>query len=59
MTTARRSVWDAEGVPIFTRRRLDWTAQYRDLAKAAAESGAPLAGVKYERNLMFALRFIA
>lgn len=30
-------VRDAEGVRIFTRRGLDWTSKYRDLAKAAAE----------------------
>ncbi|CAN7499239.1 ATP-dependent DNA ligase [Mesorhizobium caraganae] len=30
-------VKDAEGVRIFTRRGLDWTSKYRDLAKAAAE----------------------
>jgi bifunctional non-homologous end joining protein LigD len=28
-------VSDAEGVRIFTRRGLDWTSKYRDLAKAA------------------------
>ena len=27
-------VRDAEGVRIFTRRGLDWTSKYRDLAKA-------------------------
>ncbi|RUW19017.1 ATP-dependent DNA ligase [Mesorhizobium sp. M4B.F.Ca.ET.215.01.1.1] len=30
-------VRDADGVRIFTRRGLDWTAKYRDLAKAAGE----------------------
>ena len=30
---------DDEGVRIFTRRGLDWTSQYRDLAKAAGELG--------------------
>jgi bifunctional non-homologous end joining protein LigD len=30
-------VIDDEGVRIFTRRGLDWTTKYRDLAKAAAE----------------------
>ncbi|MER9658013.1 hypothetical protein NKJ26_32155 [Mesorhizobium sp. M0152] len=30
-------VKDASGVRIFTRRGLDWTAKYRDLAKAAAD----------------------
>ncbi|SJM33026.1 conserved hypothetical protein [Mesorhizobium delmotii] len=30
-------VIDDEGVSIFTRRGLDWTTKYRDLAKAAAE----------------------
>ncbi len=30
-------VRDADGVRIFTRRGLDWTSKYRDLAKAAAE----------------------
>ncbi|TRC72046.1 ATP-dependent DNA ligase [Mesorhizobium sp. WSM4307] len=29
-------VIDSEGVRIFTRRGLDWTAKYRDLSKAAA-----------------------
>ncbi|TIW77972.1 MAG: ATP-dependent DNA ligase, partial [Mesorhizobium sp.] len=28
---------DEDGVRIFTRRGLDWTAKYRDLSKAAAE----------------------
>jgi len=28
---------DAEGVRIFTRRGLDWTSKYRDLAKAAGD----------------------
>jgi bifunctional non-homologous end joining protein LigD len=36
-------VRDAEGVRIFTRRRLDWTSKYRDLAKAAAELEAETA----------------
>lgn len=27
---------DADGVRLFTRRGLDWTSKYRDLAKAAA-----------------------
>ncbi|MER9387752.1 hypothetical protein [Mesorhizobium sp. M0019] len=30
-------VTDVGGVRIFTRRGLDWTSKYRDLAKAAAE----------------------
>lgn len=30
-------VRDSDGVRIFTRRGLDWTAKYRDLAKAAGE----------------------
>ncbi len=30
---------DDEGVRIFTRRGLDWTSKYRDLAKAAGELG--------------------
>ncbi|WP_192182187.1 RNA ligase family protein [Mesorhizobium amorphae] len=30
-------VRDADGVRIFTRRGLDWTSKYRDLAKAAGE----------------------
>ena len=30
-------VRDADGVRIFTRRGLDWTAKYRDLAQAAGE----------------------
>jgi DNA ligase D-like protein (predicted ligase) len=30
---------DDEGVRIFTRRGLDWTSKYRDLAKAAEELG--------------------
>jgi len=30
-------VKDADGVRVFTRRGLDWTAKYRDIAKAAGE----------------------
>ncbi|MGX5799640.1 ATP-dependent DNA ligase [Bradyrhizobium sp. Arg314] len=33
-------VIDEEGVGIFTRRGLDWTAKYRDLVRAAGELGA-------------------
>jgi ATP-dependent DNA ligase len=33
-------VRDGGGVPIFTRRGLDWTAKYRDLVKAARELNA-------------------
>ncbi|WP_192249486.1 ATP-dependent DNA ligase [Mesorhizobium silamurunense] len=36
-------VIDADGVRIFTRRGLDWTAKYRDLAKAAGELQADAA----------------
>ena len=32
-------VIDEDGVRIFTRRGLDWTSKYRDLAKAAGELG--------------------
>ncbi|MDG4890023.1 MULTISPECIES: ATP-dependent DNA ligase [unclassified Mesorhizobium] len=32
-------VIDSQGVRIFTRRGLDWTAKYRDLVKAAGELG--------------------
>ena len=30
-------VKDADGVRVFTRRGLDWTAKYRDIASAASE----------------------
>ncbi|MEI9401673.1 hypothetical protein [Mesorhizobium argentiipisi] len=37
-------VRDAEGVRIFTRRGLDWTAKYRDLVRAAGELSAIIDG---------------
>ncbi|MDX8454057.1 ATP-dependent DNA ligase [Mesorhizobium sp. VK9D] len=43
-----QTIIDEDGVRIFTRRGLDWTSKYRDLAKAAGELGAESAIVDGE-----------